>query len=99
MPQREQDCRLWSIPIWCLKNRRGTPAGATSTRRRTNTIQTVIDRTEPAPPVKDLAAVALGKLGGLKGGKARAAKLSAEERRAIALKGARAWWANRARTG
>ena len=64
-----------------------------------NTIQTVIDRTEPPAPVKNLAAVALGKLGGLKGGKARAAKLTAEERRAIAVKGARARWANRTRTG
>ena len=33
------------------------------------TIQTIIDRTEPPAPVKNLAAVALGKLGGLKGGR------------------------------
>ena len=44
-----------------------------------------------------VAAVALGKLGGLKGEKARAAKLTAEQRSEIALKGARARWANRAR--
>ena len=61
------------------------------------TIQAVIDRTEPAPPVKNLAAVALGKLGGLKGGPARAAKLTPEQRREIAQKGARARWANHAR--
>ncbi len=42
---------------------------------------------------KNPAAVALGKLGGSKGGKARAAKLSAEERKAIALQGANARWA------
>ena len=41
--------------------------------------------------------MALGKLGGLKGEKARAAKLTAEQRSEIALKGARARWANRAR--
>jgi len=35
---------------------------------------------------KNAAAVALGRLGGLKGGKARAKKLSAERRREIALK-------------
>jgi hypothetical protein len=41
---------------------------------------------------KDPAAVALGRKGGLKGGKARAAKLTAEERRAAAQKAARARW-------
>ncbi len=37
-------------------------------------------------PVKNPAAVALGKLGGLKGGKARAAKLSAKRRKEFARK-------------
>ena len=41
---------------------------------------------------KNPAAVALGRLGGLKGGKARAGKLSKERRREIALKAARARW-------
>ena len=41
---------------------------------------------------KHPGAVALGKLGGAKGGKARAAKLSAKRRRAIAKKAARARW-------
>ena len=66
-------------------------------RRDTNqivhaTVQSIIARTEPAPPVKNLAAVALGKLGGLKGGPARAAKLTPEQRREIAQKAARARW-------
>jgi hypothetical protein len=38
------------------------------------------------------AAVALGKLGGAKGGKARAAKLSPERRQEIAQKAARKRW-------
>lgn len=42
---------------------------------------------------KNPAAVALGRLGGLKGGKARAAKLSPTKRRAIAKKAAAARWA------
>ena len=42
---------------------------------------------------KNPAAVALGRKGGLKGGKARAAKLSAEERSEIAKKAAEARWA------
>lgn len=41
---------------------------------------------------KDPAAVALGRKGGLKGGKARAEKLSAEQRKEIAKKAAAARW-------
>jgi len=42
---------------------------------------------------KNPAAVLLGRLGGLKGGKARAAKLSAERRSQIAKKAAESRWA------
>lgn len=41
---------------------------------------------------KDPAAVALGRKGGLKGGKARAAKLSSTKKRAIAKRAALARW-------
>ena len=41
---------------------------------------------------KNPAAVALGKLGGAKGGKARTAKMSPEERRESARKAAQARW-------
>jgi hypothetical protein len=41
---------------------------------------------------KNPAAVLLGRLGGLKGGKARAAKLSAKERSEIAKKAAQTRW-------
>lgn len=41
---------------------------------------------------KDPLAVALGRRGGLKGGKARAEKMSAEERRESAQRAARARW-------
>lgn len=41
------------------------------------------------------AAVALGRLGGLRGGKARADKLSAKKRSAIAKKAAQARWSDR----
>ena len=41
---------------------------------------------------KDPAAVALGRKGGLKGGKARAKKLSAAKRKAIAKKAASSRW-------
>jgi hypothetical protein len=42
---------------------------------------------------KNKAAQMLGKLGGLKGGPARAKKLSPERRKAIAQKAAKARWA------
>jgi len=50
--------------------------------------------TEEQPPVpeKNPAAVALGRLGGKKGGPARAQKLTAEERSEIAKKAARERW-------
>ena len=48
-------------------------------------------KTEP-PPVKNAAAVALGKLGGKKGGAARAAALTPEQRSDIAKKAAAGRW-------
>jgi hypothetical protein len=52
---------------------------------------------EPAPKgrEKNPAAVALGKLGGMKGGAARAAKLSPEERHEIAKRAAAKRWAGK----
>ena len=50
---------------------------------------------EPLPDPnagKNPAAVALGRIGGAKGGKARAKKLSAAKRKAIAKKAAAARW-------
>ena len=44
------------------------------------------------PSGKNAAAVELGRLGGLKGGKARAAKLTAKRRKQIAQKAAKARW-------
>ena len=44
---------------------------------------------------KNAAAVELGRKGGLKGGKARAAKMTPEERTAAARKAAQARWATR----
>jgi len=44
---------------------------------------------------KDPAAVALGRKGGLKGGKARAAKLTPEQRAESARKAAQARWGSR----
>ena len=46
---------------------------------------------------KNKAAQALGKLGGLKGGKARAAKLTPEQRKEIAQRAATARWAKKSK--
>ena len=47
---------------------------------------------DPEARQKNPAAVALGKLGGSKGGKARAARLTPEQRKRIARKAAKARW-------
>jgi len=60
-------------------------------------LDAVVPDAEPKPaetPEKNPAAVALGRLGGLKGGKARAVKLSPAKRKAIAKKAAAKRWAN-----
>jgi hypothetical protein len=53
-----------------------------------------VEDREPTPEElgRDPAAVALGRKGGLKGGKMRAAKMSAEQRVDIARKAAKARW-------
>ena len=58
-------------------------------------IDEATDEEKPQEHEKNPAAVELGRLGGLKGGKARAAKLSPAERSAIAQRAARARWAAR----
>lgn len=56
-------------------------------------VKDIVDAfTIEAKPEKNPAAVALGRLGGLKGGKARADKLSAKKRSQIAKKAAEARW-------
>ena len=52
----------------------------------------VAEVTTKLKPEKNPAAVALCRLGGLKGGKARAEKLSAKKRKEIAQKAAKARW-------
>jgi len=47
---------------------------------------------KPEDATKNPAAVALGRLGGLKGGKARANKLTPEQRKEIATKAAQTRW-------
>lgn len=53
---------------------------------------------KPVEPEKNPAAVALGRLGGLKGGKARADSLTPAQRKAIAAKAARKRWGKAIKT-
>ena len=57
-----------------------------------NGVQTSAWHMESQKKTKNPAAVALGRLGGLKGGKARAAKLTPEQRSEIARKGGLNRW-------
>lgn len=59
-----------------------------------NIVQRVTGQTE-AKPEKNPAAVALGRLGGLKGGVARAKSLSQSRRTKIAKEAARARWSKK----
>lgn len=58
-------------------------------------IDAILGDAEQETPTKDPERVARGKLGGSKGGKARAAKLTPEERSAIAKRAAAARWGDR----
>jgi hypothetical protein len=57
--------------------------------------QLLLGNTEPADEGKNPAAVLLGRLGGKKGGPARAKKLSKKRRAEIARKAAKARWKTR----
>jgi hypothetical protein len=58
------------------------------------TVQKLTGQAAPEPPerAKNPAAVELGRLGGVKGGRARAEKLSPAQRKKIARKAAEARW-------
>jgi len=53
---------------------------------------------EPEDPIRAAAAL-IGRKGGLKGGKARAAKMTPEERSASAKRAAQARWKDKAESG
>lgn len=76
------------------RSRKETPAvrqpKSDPNRAAFDLLKQIIDKGESDG--KNPMAVAMGRLGGLKGGRARAAKLSKEERSASALKAARARW-------
>ncbi len=72
--------------------KRATPRSAEDEVQAAVRIVATVTETKP-PREKNPAAVALGRLGGLKGGAARANSLSPRRRREIAKKAAEARWA------
>lgn len=64
-------------------------------QRAKNIVDLATGETKEIKDGKNPAAVALGKLGGLKGGKARASNLSAKAREDIARKAANTRWAKK----
>ena len=74
------------------RSRKRRPADLNSLAASIVADSTDEDKDEPADDGKDPAAVALGRKGGLKGGRARADKLTPEQRSAIARRAAAARW-------
>lgn len=84
--------RTWDDGRMPDRSRKRRPADLNSLAASIVNEATDEDKPEPVDDGKDPAAVALGRKGGLKGGKARAAKLTPEQRSATARKAARARW-------
>jgi hypothetical protein len=76
--------------------KRVSNANVSRVRKTTSVLGvTTVARRAAKRPAKNKAAVALGKLGGRKGGLTRAKNLTAQERSAIAKKAANARWNGR----
>ena len=85
----DQSCYHWSM----AKEKRRRPTDLNLLAAMIVGGATKETREKPSPPPKkNPSAVELGRLGGLKGGKARAEKLSAKKRKEIAQKAAKARW-------
>src|SRR3954453_16245748 len=77
-----------------MRNRSGISAEPDLTQTESGTTAlSVPSNADDAPREKNPAAAALGRIGGKKGGRARAERLSPEERRASARKAAAMRWA------
>lgn len=77
-----------------MKNKPKRPKDTNQLAKNIADLATGEKKEEQPKDTKNPNAVALGRLGGLKGGKARAAKLSAKKRSEIAKKAAQARWKN-----
>lgn len=89
LPDRRRKCLTGYAIIGFMSKR---PRDTNRLAKRIVDISTGEIEESPEESGKDPNAVALGRKGGLKGGKARADKLTAEERSEIAKKAAAARW-------
>ncbi len=80
-----------------MPKRSGTKKSADLNRRAWQIVQEATGQAPDPDEGKNPAAVALGRLGGLKGGKARAAKMTKKQRREAAKKAALARWGSKPR--
>ena len=69
------------------------PPGRRDVNQLARSVMERIEQIAEENPGKNPAAVALGRKGGLKGGRARMGALSPDQRRSLALKAAKARWA------
>src|SRR5437764_6739687 len=77
-----------------MRNRSGKAVGADQNQTALDIIEQDASQGDAAvSPIKNKAAVALGRKGGRKGGRVRADRMTAEERRASAQKAATMRWA------
>lgn len=90
-PSREEDRLPAVVRERRQKERARVRPPSDPNKAAASILEQVTDETEIVPE-KNPAAQALGRLGGLKGGKARAAALTPEERKATAQKAAEARW-------
>lgn len=81
------------MPLWAMPDRsRKRPRDPNQLAKSIIDMATSDRPAETGAPAKSPAAVELGRLGGLRGGKARAESLSAKQRSKIAKKAAAARW-------
>ena len=83
---------LITIPPCPSRSRKRPRDPSTSSQSSWSTSPPATPRTRPKTPARIRAAVALGRKGGLKGGKARASKLTASQRSDAAKRAAQARW-------
>ena len=74
------------------KAKKPKPRGRRDVNQLARSVMEHIERIADENPGKNPAAVALGRKGGLKGGRARMDSLSPDERRKLAAKAAKARW-------
>lgn len=84
--------RIFQLSYICFVAKRKRPTDINQRAKLIVDILTKQKKEEDPNSGKDPAAVALGRKGGLKGGKARAAKLTAEQRKEISKKAIATRW-------